>query len=119
MSDELGLFAHPRPAHIGGHRALLQAVPDLVAKEGVTEVVVGVPLTLSGGDSEQTRITRAFVERLRGSLNVPVSVWDEALTTAEAATHVPRARHRDGTLDSAAAALLLQAVLDARAATSA
>ncbi len=115
VSDELGLYAHPRPALIGGKRALLAAVPKLVTDEGVTEVVVGLPLTLAGGDSDQTRATRAFVERLGELIDVPVSTWDERLTTVQAARAVPAAHHRDGTLDSAAATLLLQAVLDARA----
>ncbi len=115
ISDDLGLYAHPRPAISGGLRALLDALPALVSGEGACEVVVGLPLTLTGEDSAQTRATRAFVERLRERLDVPVSVWDERLTTVEAARYTPSRRHRDGALDSAAAAILLQAVLDARA----
>ena len=116
VSDELGLYAHARPALRGGTRALLDALPPLVAGEEVGEVIVGLPLALSGGDSAQTAAARAFAERLRERLDVPVTVWDERLTTAEAARYVPpkRQRQRDGALDSAAAALLLQAVLDAR-----
>ena len=115
VSDELGLFAHPRPALKGGTRDLLDAIPTLVAGEEVEEVIVGLPRTLSGEDSAQTSATRAFVERLRERLDVPVTMWDERLSTVEAARYVPSGRHRDGSLDSAAAALLLQAVLDSRA----
>ena len=115
VSDELGLFAHARPALRGGTRALLEAIPPLVAEEAVDEVVVGLPLTLEGRDSSQTVATRALVEQLRERLDVPVTTWDERLSTVEAARYVPSDRHRDGSLDSAAAALLLQAVLDSRA----
>lgn len=116
VSDELGLYAHPRPALHGGARAILEAVPALVEREGVGEVIVGLPLTLAGGDSDQTRAARALAERLRERLDVPVRTRDERLTTAEAARHAPAARaRRDGSLDSAAAAILLQAELDARA----
>jgi len=115
ISDELGLYAHPRPAIKGGVRALLDAIPPLVAGETVGEVIVGLPRTLAGEDSAQTEATRAFVERLREQLDVPVTTWDERLTSVEAARYVPSGRHRDGALDSAAAALLLQAVLDSRA----
>lgn len=116
VSDELGLYAHPRPAIRGGARALLEAMPALVEREGVDEVVVGLPLTLAGGDSDQTRAVRALAERLRERLDVPVRLRDERLTTVEAARRVPAAAaRRDGTLDSAAAAVLLQAELDARA----
>ena len=115
VSDELGLFAHPRPALKGGTRVLLDAIPTLVAGEEVEEVIVGLPRTLSGEDSAQTSATRAFIERLRERLDIPVTMWDERLSTVEAARYVPSGRHRDGSLDSAAAALLLQAVLDSRA----
>ena len=116
VSDELGLYAHLRPAIRGGARALLEAMPALVEREGVDEVVVGLPLTLAGGDSDQTRAVRALAGRLRERLDVPVRLRDERLTTVEAARRVPAAAsRRDGTLDSAAAAVLLQAELDARA----
>ncbi len=115
VSDELGLYAHPRPAIKGGTRALLEALPPLVAAEAIDEVIVGLPRTLAGEDSAQTAATRAFVERLREHLDVPVTTWDERLSSVEAARYVPSDRHRDGSLDSAAAALLLQAVLDSRA----
>ena len=115
VSDELGLYAHPRPALRGGTRALLAALPELVEAEDIGEVVVGMPLTMAGEDSSQTSATRAFVERLRERLDVPVTTWDERLSSVEAARYVPSDRHRDGALDSAAAAILLQAVLDSRA----
>ena len=115
VSDEIGLYAHPRPAIRGGTRALLEAVPALVTTEAVAEVIVGLPRTLAGHDSAQTEATRAFIERLRERLDVPVTTWDERLSSVEAARYVPSGRPRDGALDSAAAALLLQAVLDSRA----
>ncbi len=115
VSDEIGLYAHPRPAIRGGTRALLEAVPALVTAEAVAEVIVGLPRTLAGHDSAQTEATRAFIERLRERLDVPVTTWDERLSSVEAARYVPSGRRRDGALDSAAAALLLQAVLDSRA----
>lgn len=119
VSDELGLYAHARPALKGGARALLESLPPLVHAEDISEVIVGLPLTLAGEDSPQTAATRAFVERLRERLDVPVTTWDERLSSVEAARYVPSSRHRDGSLDSAAAALLLQAVLDSRAGGSA
>ena len=41
---------------------------ELVAERGVERVIVGLPLSLSGGDSEQTREARAFADRLRSAL---------------------------------------------------
>ena len=78
----------------------------LVAVIGALEperVVVGLPLSLSGADSEQTRETRAFVQRLRDRLNVPIEVYDERFTTK-------LARQSGGAKaeDSRAAAVLLE-----------
>ena len=44
-------------------------------------VVVGLPLSLSGGDSVQTAETRAWAQRLSERLNVPVELHDERFTT--------------------------------------
>lgn len=115
VSDELGLFAHERPAiEALGPAALLAAVQALVAREDAGEVVVGLPLTLAGRDSDQTREARAVVAALRAALAVPVTTWDERLTTAQAERDRRASGRRSRTLDSAAAALVLQAVLDSR-----
>ena len=113
VSDELGMFAHRRPAIIGGD--VLEQVASLVAAEEVSEVVVGLPLSMSGGESDQTHEARRFVARLRGRLGVPVLEWDERLSSAQAARDIKgNKRRKSGELDSAAAEIILQAVLDSR-----
>ncbi|GIW13202.1 MAG: putative pre-16S rRNA nuclease [Tepidiforma sp.] len=116
LSDELGLFAHPRPAiPARDRRRALRAIADLVTSEAVDEVLVGLPLSLSGGRGPQARSVESFIAELRGAVTVPVRTADERLTSAQAARQAPdAARRRDGSLDSLAAALLLQAELDAR-----
>src|SRR3954470_5775419 len=66
-------------------------------------VVVGLPLSLSGADSDQTRETRAFVQRLRERIDLPIEVYDERFTTK-------LARRSGGATaeDSRAAAVLLE-----------
>lgn len=116
LSDELGLFAHPREAiHALDLQAVAAAVSRLVESEGVGEVIVGMPLHLSGAESDQSREVRRLVALLRRHLSVPVLEWDERLSTREAARAVKGRRARErGDLDSAAATLILQSVLDAR-----
>lgn len=115
LSDELGLFAHTRPAIYGGRDTVIDAVARLVDSEAIDEVIVGLPLTLAGGESDQTRSARAFAQALRERVAVPVTECDERLTTAEASRIVRGKRRRErGDLDSAAAAVLLQSVLDSR-----
>ena len=116
VSDELGMFAHARPALAGGDiAAVAEAIARLVAAEGIDEVIVGMPLSLSGSDTAQTADARTFAAELRRRLTVPVTMWDERLSSVEAGRSVKGARRRkSGELDSAAAAIVLQAVLESR-----
>lgn len=116
IADELGLFAHARPAILGTDLArVTDEVSRIVTAEGVGEVVVGLPLSLSGNETDQTRHARSFAAQLRRLLAVPVTEWDERLSSVEAGRQVRGAnRRKTGELDSAAAAVVLQAVLDAR-----
>jgi putative Holliday junction resolvase len=81
----------------------LARLRDLVAELDAGQVVVGLPLSLSGGESDQTRETRAFAERLADTVTVPVALYDERLTTRLAARAGGRASE-----DSRAAAHLLE-----------
>lgn len=116
VSDELGLYAHRRaviPVH--SQRQVVGAVERLVESEQIDEVIVGLPLTMAGERAHQADESRKLVQALRGTLAVPVREWDERLSSVEAARTVRgRAKQRSGELDSAAAAIVLQAVLDSR-----
>ncbi|MGI8925698.1 MAG: Holliday junction resolvase RuvX [Tepidiformaceae bacterium] len=115
VSDELGLYAHPRPAiQVDGRTSLVEAIAREVESAHVDEVVVGLPLTLAGDDSPQTAEVRALIVRLRQRLGIPVTEWDERLSSVQASRGAPRATRRTGAVDSASAALVLQAVLDFR-----
>jgi putative holliday junction resolvase len=110
VSDPSGTLATPlEPVLAPGTRKGLRRVVRVVEQSGAERVVVGLPLSLSGGDSAQTAETRAFAERLRGALAVPVELYDERFTTALA--------HQAGgaaSLDSRAAAVLLDEWLNVR-----
>ena len=104
VSDPTRTVATPlepvlRPATKKGFQSLVRRVAELE----VGQVVVGLPLSLSGADSLQTRETRQFAERLRTALSVPVDLYDERFTT-RLAQQGPSA---DASLDSRAAAVLL------------
>jgi putative Holliday junction resolvase len=109
ISDPTGVLASPiepvaNPQTKRG-RARLRA---LVAELGVERVVVGLPLSLSGEDSAQTVQTREFARRLGSELAVPVELYDERLTTRQAARTGGRSSE-----DSRAAAHLLEGWLAA------
>ena len=106
LSDPTGTLATPidhieRP----GTRRGLARVADLVRDREVGRVIVGLPLGLSGDDTEQTRETRAWAARLAERVGpVPVELYDERFTTAIAS----RSGDRRTSEDSRAAAVLLE-----------
>jgi putative Holliday junction resolvase len=84
----------------------------LVAEREVQRVIVGLPLSLSGADTEQTRETREWAERLAQRLgDVPVEMHDERFTTRIA----QRIGDAQASEDSLAAAVLLESWLASRA----
>jgi putative Holliday junction resolvase len=112
VSDPTGTLATPiEPILRPGTRKGLARIADLVRERGAERVVVGLPLSLSGGDSAQTAETRAFAARLAERVTVPVELYDERFTTLLASRDPgdPRASE-----DSRAAAHLLEGWLAAR-----
>ena len=116
ISDSLGLYAHPRPAIRSRAAAeVVRNVLKLVKEENVDEVIVGLPLTLGGERGHQAELSKNLVSALRAALEIPVREVDERLSSAQAVAMHPELRgKRDGTLDSASAAVVLQSVLDSR-----
>ena len=114
VSDPSGTLATPlEPVLAPGTRKGLRRVARVVEETGAERVVLGLPLSLRGGDSAQTADTRAFAERLRAAVRVPVELYDERFTTALA--------HQAGgaaSLDSRAAAVLLDEWLNVRRASA-
>jgi putative holliday junction resolvase len=103
VSDPSGTLATPlEPVLRPATRAGLARLVALVGELGAERVVVGLPLSLAGGDSAQTRETRAFADRLRAAVSVPVELYDERFTTSLA-----QAAGGSAALDSRAAAVLL------------
>jgi len=94
------------------------AVSRLVEEQQADEVVVGLPLSMSGAMGPQARQTMDVVEALRERLGVPVQTWDERLTTVQASrspgTSRRGGREPKGARDAIAAAIMLQAYLDNR-----
>lgn len=120
VSDPTGVLASPlEPVRKPAGRAGMGAIVALVSELEVERVIVGLPLSLSGGDSDQTREARGFAAALERRLgDVPVELYDERFTTVLAQRDggggggggSPRASE-----DSRAAAHLLSSWLDAHA----
>jgi putative Holliday junction resolvase len=112
VSDPTGVLATPlEPVPAPGSRHGLNRLAALVEEVAAERVVVGLPLTLAGGDSDQTREAREFAVQLEGRLSVPVELFDERFTTVLAQRD---ADHAGSSEDSRAAAHLLAGWLDLR-----
>jgi putative Holliday junction resolvase len=114
VCDPTGTIVTPiDPVERAGTRRGMLALVDLVREREVELVVVGLPLSLRGEDTEQTRETREFAQRLARRLgeNVPVELHDERFTTRMAQTLDVGSRASE---DSRAAAHLLESWMAAR-----
>ena len=92
------------------------AIEALVADRKVAGLVIGLPLNMDGSEGPRAQAARAFARNL-APLGLPVLLWDERWSTASAERGLieqdfSRARRAER-IDSAAAAVILQAALDA------
>ena len=126
-SDPGGILASPLTVlrsgpRNPGQRAELDELAALAAAADPIEVIVGLPTSLSGREGAAAAAARGFAAALAGRLApVPVRLVDERFTTTQAHDALRRSgkdsRARRGTVDAAAAAVLLQAALDTERAT--
>jgi putative Holliday junction resolvase len=96
VSDPTGTLARPCGViEKVGTESGLDSLLRVIEREEPEQIVVGMPITLRGEHGEQARETAAFVEKLRGSVTVPVDTFDERFTSvladgddAKAAAHL-------------------------------
>jgi putative holliday junction resolvase len=109
ISDEGGAIAFPRTQlTIYNSQLTIKSINDILKKEEVEKIVVGLPVTFGGKESAQTREARAFGEKLQKALQLPVEFENELLTTKMAF----RGGVAKNKVDAASAAILLQSYLD-------
>jgi putative Holliday junction resolvase len=119
LSDPLGVTAQPLEVIDRRKVDAVARIASLVAEHEVQHIVIGKPLRLDGSTGQAVEAVEAFCDELSKSISVPVELWDERLSTAQAERAmieggVRRARRRQS-IDQVAAALILQSYLDARA----
>jgi putative holliday junction resolvase len=120
VSDESRMVARshsvlPRTSRL----ADFEKIKQIVDAEGVTLIVVGLPLHLDGREGQTAAWARDYTAALAGYLQIATDFWDEALTTV-AAQESMRARGQSRKkqrqwIDAVAAAFILQSYLDAKA----
>ena len=91
----------------------------LLTKEGeIDKIVVGLPLTLKGQDSEMTLLARSFASNLTTDFSLSIELWDERLTSTMIEKSLQEAglnrKKRAEKSDALSAVLILQSYLDCK-----
>ncbi|MGE0198677.1 MAG: Holliday junction resolvase RuvX [Simkaniaceae bacterium] len=116
LSDPSKIIASPLKSLQAGKS--LEQTADLILLEltGVESIVLGLPLLLSGKDSETTETVRKFAAILEAKSQLPLILWDERLTTTQVEKILKegnmRRKKRAQHLDTMSATLILQSYLD-------
>ena len=120
LSDPLLILAQPYET-LKNDSETMHRIVDIVEREQVGQVIVGMPLNLKGQKGKKALEVEQFVGRLKEHLRVEVMVWDVRFTTLMAHQTLRRmgTKKRDretnkGRIDAMAASLLLQSYLDSR-----
>jgi putative Holliday junction resolvase len=99
-------------------RTDLAALAEVIGNYGVAELVVGLPLRMSGEEGLQSARMREFVAMLQKEFDLPIHLWDERLTSVEANRVLRESemsiRKRAAVVDQLAAVLILQNWMEAR-----
>ena len=117
ISDQRLSFAHPRLV-ITRKKFMIDAATlmAMLEKENVGAIVIGLPMNMDGSEGPRAQASRAFVRNMARVTELPFVFWDERLSTVAAERTLIEMdfsrRKRAGKIDSAAAAFILQGVLD-------
>lgn len=119
VTDPLGITAQGLPTiRRKNKRTDLAALSEILERYQVVEIVVGLPLRMSGAEGRQSERMREFVAMLEQYFPQPVHLWDERLTSVEANRVLRQTdmsiKKRAAVVDQLAAVLILQCWLEAR-----
>ena len=117
ISDALLLTAQSRPTlRRKDLKSDIEFLRQLAAENEVHQIVMGQPLHMDGRESTQSQKVARFAEELKKALDLPVTFWDERLTSFEAEQHLEQMglnwRQRREQVDKIAAMIILQDYLD-------
>ena len=119
VSDPLGITAQGLETIRRQNKRLdFEQLDRVIRQYQVAEIVVGLPLRMSGAEGIQAEKMQGFAEQLRQRFQVPVHLWDERLSSAQA-NRVLRdsemsIKRRGEVVDRLAAVLILQSWMDHR-----
>jgi len=119
VSDPLGITAQGiKTLQRRNKRTDFAQLEKVIRDYQVAEIVVGYPLRMSGAEGIQAEKMQLFAEDLRRRFRLPVHLWDERLSSAQANRLLRQTemsiKRRGEVVDQMAAVLILQSWMDAR-----
>ena len=117
LSDPLKIIAKPFETidNISDEKSL-EIICSMVDKYFISEIVIGLPITLKNSFSKQTTIVKKFIEMLKEKLSIKITIVDERLSSIEAKKSLiqqgVKTGHNKKEIDKTAAALFLQSYLN-------
>jgi len=119
VSDPLGITAQGLTTYRRQNKRLdFEALARVIQAYEVGEIIVGFPLRMSGAEGIQAEKMKLFAEELKKRSQLPVHLWDERLTSAEANRLLREAemsiKRRGEVVDRMAAVLILQSWMEHR-----
>lgn len=118
LSDELGISANPLTVikHVQRQKDAAR-VAEIARENNVGQIIIGQSLDDDGKPTFEGRKSARFAKALRAEIDLPITLWDEYLSTQEARqTRLKMGtsrKKRGGHLDDLAATIILQSYLDA------
>lgn len=102
-------IAHPLTT-IENTAQTITLIQQMIAEHQVASLVVGLPRSLSGDETEQTRITEQFVADLQQQIDLPIAWQDEAVTSRQAEAELTSRNkpYTKGDIDALAATYILE-----------
>lgn len=119
LSDTLKIIAAPLEVFTRTSRqADFAHIAQIARAENVTLLIMGLPITLGGEEGRMAAWARDYGQALGEALNLPVTFWDESLSSMQAERSLREqglnSKQMKGRVDAVAAALILQSYLESQ-----
>jgi putative Holliday junction resolvase len=119
VSDALGITAQGLlTLEKEKEKDLFKTLRDIILREGVEEIIVGLPLNMNGSCGPEAQSAISFADTLKDKFDLPVKLWDERMSTMEVERIMIEAdtsrNKRKKKIDKLAAQVILQSYLNAK-----
>jgi len=117
LSDIMHIIAKPyKTINNISDDSVISNLQEIIISNSVGEILIGLPVTLKNNNSEQTNKVNAFIEKLSENVSIPITSYDERLTSVSATRSLVqqgiKTGKNKGAIDMTAAAIFLQNYLD-------